>query len=114
MAACARVNDSEDRARVAEECPGATDSATRPSASAAEGTEAADLLASASKRALYARLEMTAAGESRGELLLKRRQTGKSRGSRGRNIDVEKGFNNTCAKASVSTSLGRRMARSVG
>eukprot|EP00965_Chrysotila_dentata_P201031 6180342-Pleurochrysis_carterae.AAC.2 len=93
MAACARVNCAEDRARMAEECPGTTDSATRPSALAVEGPEAADLLASASKRALSARLQMTAAGESRGELLLKRRQTGKSKGSRGWDIDVEKGFN---------------------
>eukprot|EP00965_Chrysotila_dentata_P117418 3880919-Pleurochrysis_carterae.AAC.1 len=55
MAACARANRAKERARMAEECPcypGATASAARPSESVAEGTEEADLLASASKRAL--------------------------------------------------------------
>eukprot|EP00965_Chrysotila_dentata_P099959 3302624-Pleurochrysis_carterae.AAC.4 len=51
MAPCARVKNADTRARMADECPGAADSATRPSESAAEGTEAADLLAPASKRA---------------------------------------------------------------
>eukprot|EP00965_Chrysotila_dentata_P093378 3084923-Pleurochrysis_carterae.AAC.1 len=50
---------------MAEECPGATDSETRPSLSAVEETEAADLLASVSRRALSARLEIAAADESR-------------------------------------------------
>eukprot|EP00965_Chrysotila_dentata_P092661 3058629-Pleurochrysis_carterae.AAC.1 len=51
MAACTRVKDAEDRARMAEKCLGATDSETRPPLSVAEETEAADLLASASRRA---------------------------------------------------------------
>eukprot|EP00965_Chrysotila_dentata_P091847 3032230-Pleurochrysis_carterae.AAC.1 len=50
---------------MAEECPGATDSPARPSESGAEGTEVADLLASASSRALSARRRMTVAGESK-------------------------------------------------
>eukprot|EP00965_Chrysotila_dentata_P072207 2386191-Pleurochrysis_carterae.AAC.1 len=48
MAACARVNG-------AEEWPGGTDSAARPSESVADGMEEADVLASASNLALSAR-----------------------------------------------------------
>eukprot|EP00965_Chrysotila_dentata_P033960 1130962-Pleurochrysis_carterae.AAC.1 len=39
MAACARVKCAEKRARMAEACPGATDSSARPSESGAEETE---------------------------------------------------------------------------
>eukprot|EP00965_Chrysotila_dentata_P256484 6212552-Pleurochrysis_carterae.AAC.3 len=55
IAACARVNWAEERARIAEEWPGGTDPAARPSESVADGREAADLLASASNLALSAR-----------------------------------------------------------
>eukprot|EP00965_Chrysotila_dentata_P115288 3810903-Pleurochrysis_carterae.AAC.1 len=65
MAACARVNCAEEIARMAEECPGATDSPARPSESGADGPEDADLLASASSRALSARRRTTVAGESK-------------------------------------------------
>eukprot|EP00965_Chrysotila_dentata_P078235 2578983-Pleurochrysis_carterae.AAC.1 len=65
MAACARVNCAEEKARMAEECPGATHPAVRPFKSAAEETEEAALLASAFKHTLSARRRMTAAGESR-------------------------------------------------
>eukprot|EP00965_Chrysotila_dentata_P169074 5583396-Pleurochrysis_carterae.AAC.2 len=65
MAACARVNCAEERARMAEECPVATDSPARPTESGAEGTEDADLLASASSRAPSARRRMTVVGESK-------------------------------------------------
>eukprot|EP00965_Chrysotila_dentata_P142872 4721475-Pleurochrysis_carterae.AAC.1 len=51
MAACARVNGAEERARVAEEWPGGSDSAAKPSESAADGMEKEDLLASASSLA---------------------------------------------------------------
>eukprot|EP00965_Chrysotila_dentata_P169297 5590976-Pleurochrysis_carterae.AAC.1 len=65
MAACARVNGAEERARMAEQWPGGIDSAARPSESATDGTEEEDLLASASSLALSARRRMTATGESR-------------------------------------------------
>eukprot|EP00965_Chrysotila_dentata_P014946 494489-Pleurochrysis_carterae.AAC.1 len=65
IAACARMNCAEERARMAEECPGATDSPARPSESGADGPEDADLLASALSRALSARRRMTGAGESK-------------------------------------------------
>eukprot|EP00965_Chrysotila_dentata_P110597 3653736-Pleurochrysis_carterae.AAC.1 len=65
MAACARVNGAEERARMAKERPGGTDSAARPSEPAADGMEEEDLLASASSLALSARSRMTATGESR-------------------------------------------------
>eukprot|EP00965_Chrysotila_dentata_P027815 924144-Pleurochrysis_carterae.AAC.3 len=56
MAACTRVNCADEkRARMAGECPGATDSPARPSESGAEGTKDADLLASALSRALSAK-----------------------------------------------------------
>eukprot|EP00965_Chrysotila_dentata_P136964 4530265-Pleurochrysis_carterae.AAC.1 len=64
IAACARVNWAEERERMAEEWPSATDSAAKSSKSAAKGREEADLLASASNLALSARRRMTAAGES--------------------------------------------------
>eukprot|EP00965_Chrysotila_dentata_P000868 27389-Pleurochrysis_carterae.AAC.1 len=47
---------------MAGECPGATASPARPSESGAEETAEADLLASASRRALPARRRMTVAG----------------------------------------------------
>eukprot|EP00965_Chrysotila_dentata_P080178 2645364-Pleurochrysis_carterae.AAC.1 len=50
---------------MAEECPGATESPARPSESGADRPEDADLLASASRRALSARGRMTVAGESK-------------------------------------------------
>eukprot|EP00965_Chrysotila_dentata_P032960 1098286-Pleurochrysis_carterae.AAC.2 len=81
MAACAQVNWAEERARMAEEWPGATDSAARPSELVAEGRKEANLLASASNFALSARRRMAAAGDS------------KRGGSRGRDINVEEGFN---------------------
>eukprot|EP00965_Chrysotila_dentata_P052736 1749665-Pleurochrysis_carterae.AAC.1 len=59
MTACARVNGDEERARVAEECPGGGDSAASPSESAADGTEEENLFASASSLALSARRRMT-------------------------------------------------------
>eukprot|EP00965_Chrysotila_dentata_P109401 3615262-Pleurochrysis_carterae.AAC.1 len=62
MAACARVNCAEERARMAEECPGAKESPARPSESGAEGPKDADLLTSASSRALSARRRITVAG----------------------------------------------------
>eukprot|EP00965_Chrysotila_dentata_P017469 580673-Pleurochrysis_carterae.AAC.2 len=65
MAACARVKCADERAQMAEECTGATDSPARPSESGAEGTEDADLLASASRRPLSARRRMTVVGESK-------------------------------------------------
>eukprot|EP00965_Chrysotila_dentata_P119915 3966005-Pleurochrysis_carterae.AAC.3 len=49
---------------MAEEWPGATDSAARPSESVADGRKEADLLASASNLALSVRRRMTAAGDS--------------------------------------------------
>eukprot|EP00965_Chrysotila_dentata_P010062 327808-Pleurochrysis_carterae.AAC.5 len=84
MAACARV---------------------KPAASATEGTEAADLLASASKRAVVRKATNDSRRRVEGlhkscnlitaqsELLVERGQTGKSGGSQGRDIDVEEGFN---------------------
>eukprot|EP00965_Chrysotila_dentata_P099573 3291602-Pleurochrysis_carterae.AAC.1 len=51
MAACARVNWAKERAQMAEEWPGGSDSAARPSESAAHGMEEEDLLASASSLA---------------------------------------------------------------
>eukprot|EP00965_Chrysotila_dentata_P031105 1036242-Pleurochrysis_carterae.AAC.1 len=51
MAVCARVNWAEERARMAEEWPGGTASAARPSETVADVMEAADLLASASSLA---------------------------------------------------------------
>eukprot|EP00965_Chrysotila_dentata_P231362 6198313-Pleurochrysis_carterae.AAC.3 len=66
MAACARMNCAEKRAQMAKECPGATDSPARPSESGAEGTEDANLLASALSRALSARQRiMTVVGKSK-------------------------------------------------
>eukprot|EP00965_Chrysotila_dentata_P021098 698943-Pleurochrysis_carterae.AAC.1 len=65
LAACARVNWAEKRARIAEEWSGATDSTARPSESVADGRVEADLLASASNLALSARRQMTAASDSR-------------------------------------------------
>eukprot|EP00965_Chrysotila_dentata_P116361 3846719-Pleurochrysis_carterae.AAC.2 len=67
MAACARVNCAEERARMTEEWPGATGFAARPSKSVAEGAEEADLLASASNLALSARWRMTAAARTGGQ-----------------------------------------------
>eukprot|EP00965_Chrysotila_dentata_P030047 1000300-Pleurochrysis_carterae.AAC.1 len=64
-AACACVNCAEERARMAEECPGATNSPARPSELGADGPEDADMLASASSRALSGRRRMTVAGESK-------------------------------------------------
>eukprot|EP00965_Chrysotila_dentata_P003028 98173-Pleurochrysis_carterae.AAC.1 len=55
MAACTRVNGAEERARMAEEWPGGSDSAARPSESVADGMEEADLLVSAFSLALPAR-----------------------------------------------------------
>eukprot|EP00965_Chrysotila_dentata_P019343 643489-Pleurochrysis_carterae.AAC.2 len=52
MAACARVKCAEERARMADECPGATASPARPSESGAEEAGEADLLASALRRVL--------------------------------------------------------------
>eukprot|EP00965_Chrysotila_dentata_P051316 1701816-Pleurochrysis_carterae.AAC.1 len=42
MAVCAQVNWAEERARIAEEWSGGTDSAARPSESVADGMEEAD------------------------------------------------------------------------
>eukprot|EP00965_Chrysotila_dentata_P181766 6000639-Pleurochrysis_carterae.AAC.1 len=64
IAACAQVKCAEERARMADECPGATASPARPSWSGAEEAAEADMLASASRRALSARRRMTVAGES--------------------------------------------------
>eukprot|EP00965_Chrysotila_dentata_P254843 6212013-Pleurochrysis_carterae.AAC.1 len=50
---------------MADECPGATRSPARPSESGAEEAAEADLLASASRRALSARRRMTVVGESK-------------------------------------------------
>eukprot|EP00965_Chrysotila_dentata_P187160 6171957-Pleurochrysis_carterae.AAC.4 len=65
---------------MAEECPCASDSAARSSKSAAEGTEEADLLASASNRALSARRGGNLI-TAQGKFLLKRGQADKSGGS---------------------------------
>eukprot|EP00965_Chrysotila_dentata_P135118 4467923-Pleurochrysis_carterae.AAC.1 len=50
---------------MADECPGATASPARPSWPGAEEAAEADLLASASRRALSARRRMTVFGESK-------------------------------------------------
>eukprot|EP00965_Chrysotila_dentata_P223144 6193405-Pleurochrysis_carterae.AAC.2 len=65
MAACARVKCAEERAQMAHECPGATASPARPSESGADETADANLLASASRRALSARRQMTVVGETK-------------------------------------------------
>eukprot|EP00965_Chrysotila_dentata_P200838 6180211-Pleurochrysis_carterae.AAC.1 len=66
MAACARLKCAGARVRMADECPGATASPARLSDSGADEEAAeADLLASASRRALSARRRMTVVGESK-------------------------------------------------
>eukprot|EP00965_Chrysotila_dentata_P020294 672568-Pleurochrysis_carterae.AAC.1 len=62
MAACARVKGADERARMADEFPGATASPARLSWPGAEEATEADLLASASRRALSASRRMTVAG----------------------------------------------------
>eukprot|EP00965_Chrysotila_dentata_P147341 4864118-Pleurochrysis_carterae.AAC.1 len=93
MAACARVKCAEERARMADECPGAAASPARPSESGAEEAAEADFLASsASRRALSAGRRMLVVGPAPSLERTGGTKAGQGGGTRRRDVNVQEGF----------------------